>query len=97
MYIIKGNFGWSDIGAWDTLYDRLSEKKDNVIKGKCILIETSDSLVYGCQDKVTAVIGIKDLIIVDTEDALLVCTKDNAQRVKEVVEYLKENNHNEVL
>lgn len=91
VLIIKGDFGWSDIGAWDTLHDRLSTHAENVTKGRTVLIDTHNSLVYGPGDKVIAVVGMDDVVVVDTGDALLVCKKDDAQRVKEVVAYLNEH------
>lgn len=89
VLIIKGDFGWSDIGAWDTLYDRLSEDGKNVTKGHCLHIDTSGSLIYGPSEKLVAVVGMKDVVVVDTGDALLVCPREGAQRVKEIVEVLK--------
>lgn len=89
VLIIKGDFGWSDIGAWDTLYDRLSDSGENVVKGESILVQTSGSLVYVPAGKTVAVIGMKDVVIVDTGDALLVCPKNKAQRVKEIISKLQ--------
>ncbi|HCU31485.1 MAG: Mannose-1-phosphate guanylyltransferase [Candidatus Uhrbacteria bacterium GW2011_GWE2_45_35] len=98
VLVIKGDFGWSDIGAWDTLYDRLaSEEKQNVIKGSTILVETEGSLVYAPAGKTVAVLGMKDIIVVDTGDALLVCPRSEAQRVKEIVSELQKNNLEELL
>lgn len=97
MLVIKGDFGWSDIGTWDTLHDRLSEGGRNVTKGACILLETSGSLVYGLREKTVAVVGMKDVIVVDTEDALLVCSKDAAPRVKQLVQEIEERHNDSVL
>jgi mannose-1-phosphate guanylyltransferase len=91
VLILRGDFGWSDIGAWDTLYDRLSESGENVTKGNTVAIETKGSLIYGVGDKLVTVVGMQDVIIVDTGDALLVCHKDHAQKVKDIVQHLKEN------
>ncbi|MFH1089418.1 MAG: sugar phosphate nucleotidyltransferase [Candidatus Uhrbacteria bacterium] len=98
VLIIKGDFGWSDIGAWDTLHDRLStEENNNVTKGRSILIDTENSLIYAPEGKTVAVLGMKDIVVVDTGDALLVCPKSEAQRVKEIISQLKENNFHDVL
>ena len=98
VLIIKGDFGWSDIGAWDTLHDRLStEENNNVTKGRSILIDTENSLIYAPEGKTVAVLGMKDVVVVDTGDALLVCPKSEAQRVKEIISQLKENNFHDVL
>ncbi len=97
VLIIKGDFGWSDIGAWDTLHERLSVDGQNVTKGTTVLLDTQRCLVYAPKDKVVTVIGMDDIIVVDTGDALLVCKKGDAQRVKELVEHLRENGHDGVL
>ena len=92
VLIIRGDFGWSDVGAWDVLYDRLSKKVDrygNISRGLWCGIDTSGSLIYGEKDKLIATIGIDDLIIVDTKDALLICPKGRAQDVKKLVEKLE--------
>jgi mannose-1-phosphate guanylyltransferase len=92
VLIIKGEFGWRDIGTWDTLYENLlpqSDEQKNVIKADSIAIDTNGSMIYGKQDKVIATIGVDDMLIVDTDDALLVCPKSRAQDVKKVIEKLK--------
>lgn len=93
VLIIRGDFGWSDIGAWDTLYDRLSKNGENVIKGRCLTVDTKDSLIYGCPEKLIAVLGLKDMVIVDTPDALLVCDRNQAQRIKEIIDKMKNEGH----
>ena len=92
VLIMLGDFGWSDIGAWDTLYERLagSSRSGNVIKGTCVSVETKGSLIYVPDGKMVAVIGMRDVIVVDTGDALLVCPRSEAQRVKEAVQKMKE-------
>lgn len=100
VYIIKGDFGWSDIGAWDVLYDKMSldfDKDDNLIKGECLPIDTHKTLVYGLKDKLIAVIGLDNMIIVDTKDVLLVCPQGRAQEVKKAVSQLKSLGKNEFL
>lgn len=89
MLVIRGDFGWSDIGAWDTLYDRLREGEGNVTKGRCVTIDTNRSLIYGSDDKLIAVVGLDDIVIVDDSDALLVCRRGDAQRVKDIVSRLR--------
>jgi mannose-1-phosphate guanylyltransferase len=93
VLVIKGDFGWSDIGAWDTLYDRLvGGEKQNVVKGSTVLVDTESSLVYAPAGKTIAVLGMKDVVVVDTGDALLVCPRSEAQRVKEIISELQKNN-----
>lgn len=100
VLIIRGDFGWSDVGAWDVLYDQLSRNIDeygNLIKAKWYGIDTSGSLIYGEKEKVIATIGVDDLIIIDTKDALLVCPQSRAQDVKKIVEKLKEKGEEKYL
>lgn len=107
--ILEGHFGWSDIGAWDLVYERLAEEQGrlggqadrrlgkNITKGRAVLVDTQDSLVYAPEDKLVAVLGMRDVIVVDTGDALLVCPRSNAQRVKEVLAALKRDGHEDVI
>jgi mannose-1-phosphate guanylyltransferase len=102
LILIPGDFGWQDIGDWKVVYEiSPKDKGSNVfIKsgegGKVLEIETRDSLVH-FDDQLIAVIGVKDLIIVDTKDALLVCPKDRAQEVKKIVNLLKEKKYKKFL
>lgn len=96
---IPADLGWSDVGAWNILKDALSENQlDNVTKGKVINLQSQDCLIYSLVDKkIIATAGLKDLIVVDTADALLVCQKDQAHQVKEIVNQLSKKEENYVL
>ncbi|MBI4811218.1 MAG: mannose-1-phosphate guanylyltransferase [Ignavibacteriales bacterium] len=89
VYVIKGNFGWSDVGSWDEVY-RISGKDDNgnSITGQAFLHDTKNTLVYS-GDKLVATVGVEDLIVIATDDAVLVCKKGQSQDVKEIVDYLR--------
>lgn len=92
VYILKGDFGWSDIGAWDVLHDLLKIEKDpsqNLVQGKWIGNDTSGSFISAPSGKLIATVGVDDLIIVDTKDALLVCPRSRAQDVKKIVSELE--------
>lgn len=83
---------WNDVGCWDSLYDFLPvNNSGNVIKNKnSIIFDSNDILIFSENDtKIIASIGLQDLVIIDTENALLICKKGETQRVKEVVEELK--------
>jgi len=87
VLIIKGDFGWSDVGAWDTLFDRLQPSGDafgNVIKGQVIHIDTKNCLFFGHDKKLLATVGLENMAIIDTPDALLICPLDRAQEVKKL-------------
>ncbi|MEG6569729.1 mannose-1-phosphate guanylyltransferase/mannose-6-phosphate isomerase [Thermoanaerobacterium thermosaccharolyticum] len=90
VYVVPGDFGWDDVGSWTSI-ERLYEKDENgnVIKGNVVSVDTKKCIITG-SDKLIATLGIEDVIIVDTEDALLICSKDKAQNVKEVLKELKE-------
>jgi mannose-1-phosphate guanylyltransferase len=97
VYVIPGSFGWNDIGSWDEVY-RVSGKDDsgNSITGKVIQQDTRGSFVFS-PDKVVAMIGVEDLIVVNTDDALLICKRGRSQDVKEIADYLKRKQMNEFL
>ena len=92
VFMLRGDFGWSDVGSWDALWEISSKDiKGNVLTGggNAIFEGTEGSLVYSPK-KLVALVGIKDLIVVETKDALLICKKGCAQNVKKVVEVLEE-------
>ncbi len=88
VLVCEGNFGWSDVGAWSSLAD-IWKKDDsgNIFKGETIVFDTSGSILFN-PGKLTALVGVKDLIVIDTKDALLVCHKDQDQNVRQVLEAL---------
>jgi mannose-1-phosphate guanylyltransferase len=91
--IPAGGLGWSDVGSWDSLFDVLEgdENSNIVMGGEHIALDTHRSLVYVNQEhRLIVTIGVDDLVLVDTGDVLLVCHKDQAQRVRQVVNQLKQ-------
>jgi len=93
VLIIKGDFDWKDIGAWDTLHENLMTKTDekrNLVRGERLNIDTSNSIIYGTDEKLIATVGLEDIVVVDTKDALLICSKSKAQDIKKVIEELEE-------
>ncbi|MCL5794773.1 MAG: mannose-1-phosphate guanylyltransferase, partial [Patescibacteria group bacterium] len=100
VLIIKGEFGWSDIGSWNMLYDQLINKTDsdnNLIKANLVHKDSKNCLVYGPKKKLIAIAGLDNVVVVDTEKSLLVCNKDKAHLVKKIVEILKEEGREEYL
>lgn len=92
VVVIPADIGWSDIGNWASLAAVLqADAEGNVILGEgCFQgLDTHDSLVYSPR-RLVAAIGLKDMVIVDTEDAILICPKERAQDVKTLVDQLKE-------
>ena len=87
--VVKLNAGWDDVGSWSALYD-ISQKdqNQNVIKGDVIALDTTASYIRGGK-RTIATIGLDDVVIVDSDDALLVAAKGKIQDVKKVVEAIK--------
>lgn len=97
VIMLDGDFGWSDVGSWDTLdtlYD--TDENNNVIYGEQIHIGSKNCIAYG-KDKLIATIGLENVVIVETEDAVLVCDKSKAQEVKRIVEILQEQGKEQYL
>ena len=88
LLVVPAAFDWADVGSWSELADLLRhDEAGNVVEGVPVLIDTRNSFI-SVPDKLVAVIGVSDLVIVDTEDALLICPKSRAQEVKRVVDIL---------
>jgi len=81
--------GWSDIGSWTVLKNCLSSPRKSFIKGNYIGINSKNVMVYGETDRLVAGIGLRDLIIVATDDVILICHKDDSQKVKQLIEKLE--------
>ncbi len=89
LLLVPAEFDWADIGNWAELGDRLrADAHGNSVEGESVLVDTTGTLVFGGR-RLVAGIGLDDMIIVDTEDAILVCPRSRAQDVRKVVEALK--------
>lgn len=97
---IRTDVGWADLGSWDMLYDQLSDQADaqgNLIKAHWHGLETTGSLVYAPEGKVVTTIGLENMVVVDTPDALFISPKDRAPEIKKIVDLLKEHGAEHVL
>ena len=93
--VVPLNAGWSDIGSWSALWDvNNKDANGNAITGDSINHKTTNSLIQG-GERLIATVGIDNLVIVDTQDALLVASKENVQDVKKIVEKLKTEKRSE--
>ena len=94
---MPGTFGWDDVGSWLAV-ERIkkSNEQGNVVEGNIITINSKNNIIQGGR-KLIATVGIEDLIIVDTEDATLICDKDSTSDIKKVLENLKICNRNEYI
>ena len=91
--VVRGTFDWSDIGSWQAVAElATADAQGNRGQGERVAIATRGTYVYA-EDRVVATVGVEDLIIVDTSDAVLVAHRDHLQRVKEVVGELKRRGH----
>lgn len=97
VYVIKSEFEWNDVGSWEEVY-QLSKKDaaGNALTGEHVILDSTNSLIYS-PGKLVAMVGLHDLIVVDTEDALLICRRDQAQDVKKIVDELHHRRKNELL
>ncbi|OQX59588.1 mannose-1-phosphate guanylyltransferase [candidate division KSB1 bacterium] len=87
--VIKSDLGWSDVGSWDEVHKLVDKDKNgNGIVGEALVKDSRECLIFST-DKFIAALGVENLIITESEDAILVCHKDQAQNVRELVELLK--------
>lgn len=91
VLVSEGDFGWSDVGAWSSLLEIWPrDANGNAARGELTVLDSKGCLVWN-PGKLTALVGVRDLVVVDTEDALLVCAADLDQKVKDVVESLRKS------
>lgn len=94
IYVIEGDFAWSDIGSWKALYDLRKRDYDpmgNLINGEVLPLDTQNSLIHSHTKRLIATLGLKDILIVDTQDALLVADIKKSQEVRKVIAHLKKS------
>jgi mannose-1-phosphate guanylyltransferase len=91
VFVIPADFGWSDLGTWNSAYANLpKDNKGNAINGEnIILFESTDSMISAPDEKLLVLQGLEDFIVVDTKDALLICKKEKEQQVKEFLSEVK--------
>lgn len=87
------DIGWNDLGSFDALFDVFEKDSDNnIVNSENIAIDSKNNYISSEKGKLVSTVGVNDLIVVDNRDALLICKKDQSQKVKEVVTELKERN-----
>ncbi|MCD6385938.1 mannose-1-phosphate guanylyltransferase [Candidatus Sumerlaeota bacterium] len=98
VFMVEAQFVWDDVGTWHSLERILEQQPDgNVVVGNCLLQDTSNTIIFNKpvhyhpdREFIIATIGIRDLVIVNTGDGLLICPKDRCQEVRKIVESLRE-------
>jgi mannose-1-phosphate guanylyltransferase len=95
IYILLGTFGWDDVGSWLAV-ERIKKTNEfgNAVNGNIITVNSHNCIIQGGK-KLIAAVGLDDMIVVDTEDATLICSKDHAGDIKKVLENLKICNREE--
>lgn len=97
VYVVPAEFAWSDIGSWDAMAALLpADAAGNVVEGDALLVDAKNCFVRSGH-RFTAVVGLDDVLVVDTPDSLLVCPKSRAQDVKKVVEALESKGRRNLL
>ncbi len=91
VYVLTADFGWSDLGTWGSLYEQKDKDKNgNVIIGdKVYLYDSKSSIVYANNKRLAVIEGLENFIVVDSEDVLLICRKDQEQKIKSFVNDVK--------
>ena len=97
IFVIKAEFEWNDLGSWSSVYN-ISPKtiNNNVIRGEGKIIDGSNNLIQS-EGNFTAVIGVNDIVVVNTPDVTLVIPRDKVENVKELVDFLEKNNRDDLL
>ena len=97
VLVADGDFGWSDVGAWSALAGVWkADDRGNAVKGESVVLDSEGTVCYN-PGRLTALVGVKDLVIVNTADTLLVCRKDQDQRVREILDILAKTGRADVL
>lgn len=92
VMVVPGEFGWDDVGSWTSL-ERIGQSgaEQNIIHGNVISLDNQGCIVEaGSKQRLVALLGVEDLIVVDTEDATLICPKNRAQEIKKILEHINE-------
>jgi mannose-1-phosphate guanylyltransferase len=91
-------YKWTDVGTWGSVFDFFADGSENYLDGNVVTVNTGGSLLKTSnKGKLLAVAGVKDLVIVDTDDALLIVPRDKTEQIKELQAMLKERNETEYL
>lgn len=97
IYVVRGEFNWSDLGSWNAVYDISPKTKgENVVRGEGIVLDGKNNFIQS-NGHFTAIIGIDDLVVVNTDDATLVVPRNRVEEVKGLVDYLEKQNRKDLL
>jgi mannose-1-phosphate guanylyltransferase len=97
VVVMKAEFGWNDVGSWEFIRDVYDADDDgNVSVGECVTIDAAGNTIVS-PDRLVAILGVDDAVVVDGGDTILVCKRDRAQEVKKIVQSLRERNRYDLL
>ena len=97
IFVVRSEFDWSDVGSWNSFYEILPKNgKGNVIRGDALVLDSKNNLVYS-NTRLTAIVGIENLVIVNTDDATLIISRDRVEEVKDIVALLRKSGRDELL
>ncbi len=97
VVMLEGDFGWNDVGSWEAVYQlEAKDAQQNCFKGTVYTIDSRGCLVHS-PDKIVALVGVQDLVVVHTGDAILICPRERSQEVKKVVELLEKEGREDLL
>lgn len=95
--VVEGKFGWNDVGSWAAMPALWgADAAGNASRGNTLIVDARDTVVYG-GDRLVALVGVDDLVVIDSADAVLVCRKSRAQDVRRLVEALRHSRHRRLL
>ncbi|NGP87172.1 mannose-1-phosphate guanylyltransferase [Fodinibius halophilus] len=95
VFVVPGSFGWNDVGSWRAVYDlRSKDENGNVIEtDHATFAHSKNNLIHSNSDKMIALIGVENIAVVETDTAIMVCNLDDSQGIKDVVNYMRKNDH----
>ena len=96
-YVVSLDAGWSDVGSWDSLWEISAKNSEgNVIKGDVFVEDTNNSMIIA-ENRMVSVIGLSDIVVVETSDAIMIAEKKASQSVKKIVKQLADKNRSEII
>ena len=97
VYVVRVDFSWNDVGSWDAVHEmRQKDKEGNVSKGEVIFHRSENNLVFA-EGKTVAMVGVDDLVVIDTKDALLIIPRGQTEQVKELVDGFEKEKRDSLL
>ena len=97
IFVVRSKIKWNDIGSWSALFDVLTANTNgNIVRGKGVVMEGENNLIYS-QNKHTSILGLDNIIVINTADATLVVSKEKVENVKDLVNFLQENGFEDII